>query len=337
MAIQYKCPSCGAPLVFDAQTKKLLCNSCGFTKDVPDFEKKTFEEMSGSSAKTYTCSSCGATLITDEYTAATFCKFCGSPTLIEDRLLNTVRPSGVIPFSVPREAAIERFRAWTRKGLFTPSLLRKNSTVEQITGMYVPFWLFDYNARTRMVAKCTRSHSTREGDYQVTYTEHYMVTRDVEANYDMIPADASEKMEDGVMDKLEPFSYDGLTPFEMPYLSGYYAEKYNYEGKDLEPRIAERARHYITESARETIQGYGTVNVIENSPAGYATDMEYVLMPVWTLTYRWKNENRMFTINGQTGKIVADRPVDPLRAFLFFLLFFVIAFILLFIGGGFIQ
>lgn len=334
MAIQYKCPSCGAPLVYSADTKKLSCHSCGFSKEVPDFEYKTFSELNGASAKTYACSSCGATLITDEHTSATFCSFCGSPTLIEDRLLNEVRPSGVIPFTVTKEEATAIFKKWTQKGFLTPGLLKKESTVEKLTGMYVPFWIYDYDARTMMVAKCTKSTSHREGDYQVTHTHHYVVTRDVEAGYNMIPADASEKMEDGVMDKLEPYAYKELVPFEMPYLSGFYAEKYNYQGEELLDRIKARVTQYITASAKETIGGYDTVNIVENNITGKCVDMEYVLMPVWTLFYRWNKKEYMFTINGQTGKVVADRPVDALKTTISFFVIFAIVFLLLFIGGG---
>ncbi len=335
MAIQFKCPSCGSSLAYDAKTKKLLCDHCGYSKEVPDFESKNYHDMNGEDAKTYTCSSCGAQLITDENTSATFCNFCGNPTLIEDRLLDEAKPSGVVPFTVSKEQAKIIFRNWTKKGILTPKLLKKSATVEKMTGMYVPFWLYDYKARSQMKAKCTKTNVVRQGDYQITYTKHYVVNRDIEAKYNMIPADASEKMEDHIMDLLEPFEYQELVPFEMPYLSGFYAEKFNYAGEDMLPRIQKRVNEYITDTTKETIIGYSGVAVVENHLSGECMDMEYVLMPVWTLFYRWKNKNYMFTINGQTGKVVADRPVDPVRGVVMFFTVAVIIFALLFVLGGF--
>ena len=35
-----------------------------------------------------------------------------------------------------------------------------------------------------------------------------------------------------------------------------------------------------------------------------------MLYPVWILTTRWKDQNYIFAMNGQTGKFVGNMPLD---------------------------
>ncbi|MFP8423673.1 hypothetical protein ACLH2P_30080, partial [Klebsiella michiganensis] len=76
--------------------------------------------------------------------------------------------------------------------------------------------------------------------------------------YSKVPVDASEKMNDEMMDKLEPFHESELTHFEMPYLAGYLAEQYNYDDSELLPRVRERVGRYANEYLSSTITGYST-------------------------------------------------------------------------------
>lgn len=342
MVITYKCPGCGAPMVFDPESQKLSCGHCGTELTVGEYEEKygepdereeTEEErrLSGGSetveteeegrrispddgptmnVKKYHCSSCGAEVITDDTTAATVCSFCGSPALIEERMEGAKRPAQVLPFVITREQAEEKFRAWTRKGLFTPGSFRSQSTVEKLTGIYVPFWLVDYDTDVRIRAHCTRTRIRRRGDSEYIYTDHYDVYRQIGAQFEKIPLDASQKMDDETMDLLEPFNYAALQPFDMPYLSGYMAEAYSYTYQDMQGRGRHRAREYALESARSTIQGYGSVQMREQHLKLDETKAEYVMLPVWMLNYRYKGKNYQFALNGQTGKIVGSLPLS---------------------------
>ncbi len=322
MASSYVCPGCGAAMEFDSESQKMKCSHCGTTLTVEEldtlneYSKKQEDEVVGEfnyddekeSFVKYKCPSCGAELLTDENTVATFCSFCGTPTLVESRVEDELKPSHLIPFKIKKDEAKKKFLSWAKKGLFTPSDFYSSSTVDKITGMYVPFWLYNYNAETNISCKAERVHHEVRGDYEYVHTDHYMVTRDVEADFNRIPADAAENMPDDVMDKLEPFEYRDLTEFQKPYLSGYYAEKYGYSADDMSERIEKRVKDFIYEAARSTIHGYDSVTVVNRSNRLKRNKAEYVLMPVWLLNYRYKGKEYMFTLNGQTGRIVADRP-----------------------------
>lgn len=354
MPITYKCPSCGAAMTFDSASQMLHCAQCGTRIDVGTYEQQygalyeeTQEEQdtpqsetsqtesAGSGAeqdgtegpaqesgepydtmnmKVYHCQSCGAELLSDEYTSAVICSFCGNPSLVEDRLEGAYKPQYIIPFKIDRGQAKEIYRRWVKKGPLTPKALSLKSTIEKISGIYVPFWLYDYGAESQMTVKATRIRTRRSGNTEYIYTDHYHVFRDIEADFKGLPADASEKMQDDAMDKMEPYDYRGLADFKMPYLSGYLSERYNFTDAEIEERAARRIRAYITEIARNTIIGYSSVAVLDNQIRLDKKSSHYALMPVWVLNCRYEGKEFQFMLNGQTGKIVADRPISKKRA-----------------------
>lgn len=348
MPITFKCPGCGAAMEFDSQSQMLSCSRCGQKVSVQDYERlygnvqntdagmyNRADNVNGN-MKVYHCETCGAELVADEFTSATFCSFCGNPSLVQDRLQGEFKPTTVIPFKIDRENAKEMYLKWAKKGILTPSTFYKDSTIEKISGIYVPFWLYDYRARTKMRARATTVRTERRGNKEYTYTDHYDIYRDVEAQFERIPADASEKMPDDTMDKLEPYNYDELITFAMPYLSGYLSERYNYTDDEMESRALTRANKYITDIARNTINGYSSVTVEGNDIQMEEINNEYALLPVWMLNYRYNGKNYMFALNGQTGKIVAVHPISKQKAVVWGIIIFIVCFIITTIGGFFI-
>ncbi len=348
MPITYKCPSCGSAIVFDGNSQKISCSACGLEMPVADYEEmyggfsepesveyanSTSYEPETMNMKTYHCQSCGAELMSDEFTSAVMCSFCGNPSLVEDRLQGAFKPQRIIPFKIDKEQAQQIYKSWVKKGKLTPSTLATHSTIEKISGLYVPFWLYDYNARSNMRVNAKRIRKKRRGDIEYTYTDHFYVYRDVEANFHKVPADASQKMDDDAMDKMEPYNYNEMQPFAMPYLSGYLSERYNFTSEMMLQRVGQRINKYITDITRNTIKGYDIVNVVNNQVRMNNTDCEYVLLPVWVLNCRYNNKEFSFMLNGQTGKIVADRPISKSKALLWGLGIFVILFLIMSFGG----
>lgn len=316
-----KCPSCGANMRFDAERQKMHCEYCDREIDVQDIgdgsdDQEEEEEDSGGTAdfKIYTCPNCGAELLTDEHTIATFCNFCGDSSLIEDRVQGELMPAQLIPFKISKEEAKDIYKAWTKKGLLTPGDFKKASTIEKISGVYVPFWLYDYHSRAKLTAVCTRVRREVHGDVEYIHTDNFRVVRDIHADYLKVPADASKKMPDDIMDKLEPFHYGDMQGFEVPYLSGYLAEKYNYTSEELASRIETRVNEYIYKAARDTINAYSTVNIVDRDTRLQRKNAKYTLFPVWMLNYRYKGKDYIIAINGQTKKIVGSLPISKQRA-----------------------
>lgn len=329
---------------YDPETRKLTCPACGNAEsiekyplpekadmnekveafrpeDIPEetsipYEKQYFnqDKQFTDDAVEYHCSNCGAALITDADTTATTCSFCGAPVVLSDRLSGSKAPSRVVPFTISKEQAQEAFKKWCRKGRFTPKEFHAGSRIKSIQGMYIPFWLYDMNSVGDADATCTRVRTFTRGEYDYTETSYYHVYRRVNLNFENVPTDASEKMDDTLMDKLEPYRYEDLKEFNMPYLAGYLAEKYNYTDKDLLPRVKSRIDRYTDEYIRSTINGYTSVIYNRKDIHSKERNAEYVLLPVWMVCYDYRKSEHTFAMNGQTGKIVGKPPFSPAKA-----------------------
>lgn len=335
MVVQYKCPNCGADMAFDSALGMLHCDSCGRNDPIETTpEQNTSHNRSNSrdqhtnhdtnhnhqhgtrqllnddQANEYHCINCGAVLITDKDTTATTCSFCGAGVVLGDRLSGSLAPAKVIPFSINKQQAGEAFRTWCKKGLLTPKGFMTADRIKSITGLYVPFWLYDLNGQGEADATCTRVRTYERGDYIYTETSYYHIYRRVNLNYLKVPVDASEKMNDDLMDKLEPYHYNNLKEFNMPYLAGYIAEKYNYDDKDLFPRVKSRVSNYVDSYINSTIKGYTTTSYNRKNISINQKNADYVLFPVWMVCYDYKQSEHTFAMNGQTGKIVGKPPLS---------------------------
>lgn len=329
MVIQYKCPDCGSDMTFDSASGMLHCQSCGHTDNIESMQQQanpnpedvihdfdefvdqtTYSTYGDEAASQYQCNNCGAILITTADTTATTCNFCGAPMVLGDRLSGELAPAKVIPFNINKQQAEEAFKKWCKKGLLTPSGFMSADRIKSITGLYVPFWLYDLNGRGEAHATCTRVRHYTQGDYDITETRYYDVFRRVDVNYDKVPCDASEKMDDKLMDKLEPYQYNDLKQFQAPYLAGFIAEKYNYTDRQLFPRIRERSKQFVDEYIRNTIQGYNSVTITHKNIDISQRNAEYTLLPVWMICYDYDKADHTFAMNGQTGKVVGKPPIS---------------------------
>lgn len=327
-------------MAFDSETGTLSCPSCGTQENIENFSEElmtmAFDE---NEAKEYHCENCGATLITEADTTATMCSFCGAGVVLADRLSGTLAPAKVIPFSISKEEAIAAFKKWCKNGRLTPKGFMSADRIKKVTGMYVPFWFYDLNSEAQVEADCTKVRSYTRGDYIYTETKHYEVYRDIDLHYMKVPVDASEKMNDDIMDKLEPYHYDQLKSFKTPYLAGYIAEKYNYDDKELFPRAQAKIKSYIDSYISSTISGYSTVHYRHKQINTKNSRSFYVLLPVWMVYYDFDQAEHTFAMNGQTGKVVGKPPISYAKVATWFggiaaSSFVAIKLVALLMGGG---
>lgn len=306
-------------MVFDGDSGMLTCESCGRQENIEQeqdpLKKQVFDH---DEAHEYQCTSCGAVLITDTKTAATVCSFCGSPVVLGDRLSGQLAPAMVIPFSITKTEAIQAFRKWCRRGLLTPSGFMNADRIKEITGIYVPFWLYDLHNDAEVHGQGTKVRSYVRGDYEITETEFYDVYRRLKLNYVKVPVDAADKMDDKLMDRLEPFHYEQLKDFKTPYLSGYMAEKYSQDDRQLLPRAKDKISGYIRSAIQASVTGYTTMSFTNQQITTTYANANYVLLPVWILTYDFNRQEHMFAMNGQTGKVVGKPPISKLKVLSWF-------------------
>lgn len=304
---------------FDSESGALSCKACGRHENIENYpEELKTARFTEDETNEYHCENCGAVLITAAETTAMNCSFCGAGVVIADRLSGQLAPAKVIPFTISKQEATEAFQKWCRKGLLTPKGFMSADRIKSIVGMYVPFWLFDLNSKVQVNAVCTRVRTYTEGDYIYTETKYYDAFRDINLDYVKIPVDASEKMNDELMDKLEPFPYDQLKDFKTPYLAGYLAEKYNFSDEDLLPRAKDRISGYIDSYISSTLTGYHSVNYTNKQIDTKSVKSDYVLLPVWMVSYDYNHSEHTFAMNGQTGKVVGKPPISTSKVAMWF-------------------
>lgn len=340
----YQCPNCTGPMKYDPKLGKLHCEYCESeytVEEVEDFYARAREEAEAEARETerreaeaeaemgsagkwteedeetlraYHCPSCGAELLCDANTAATTCVYCGNPSIVPGRLSGSLKPDLVIPFQLTKKNAEDRLKKFTKGKPLLPKAFSERSHLEEVQGLYVPFWLFDGEADGHAVYSARTVRHWRERNYDVTETSYYELLRDGALPFERIPVDGSEKMNDAYMDSIEPFDYSGLVPFAESYLSGFLADRYDVDASSALPRAAERAKQTLMDSFRSTISGsYSSVSVRSSSLGFYPSGSGYALLPVWLLHTKWKNKDFYYAVNGQTGKVTGDLPVSKGR------------------------
>ncbi|MGN0590786.1 hypothetical protein [Ruminococcus sp.] len=325
-AIQYKCPNCGGELKFDAGKQLFGCEYCRSLFSEEEMQKvcKENEEATQSRSQEdiqqeqefaehtnlYECGSCGAQIVADDNTAASFCYYCHNPVILKGRLSGEYKPGKVLPFKITREQALNIFSNWCKKRWFLPAGFKEKQNLEKITGLYVPFWVADCTVHADMQAIGKKIKTWTSGDYRYTRTREYAVHRVADIGFEGIPADGSSKVEDLLMETIEPFDYKELKPFSMSYLSGFYADKYDVDKAQVFPRIRNRAVQGSDTLLRGSMKGYDSVSVTSSAMNVLRTDWQYLLLPVWFATFKFEDKVYEFAINGQTGKQAGTPPLS---------------------------
>lgn len=276
--------------------------------DTSDLSRDWGAEADG--LRVYSCPSCGAELICDQSTAATACPYCGNPAIVPGQFSGALRPDYILPFRLSKDDAVQALRAHYKGKPFLPRSFTSANHIEQIQGVYVPFWLFDGGAEGAASYRASNTNVFETGDYEITETRHYHVVRAGSLAFEKIPVDASSKMPDDHMDSIEPFDYAQLRPFSTAYLPGYLADKYDVTIDDSRDRADMRCRETLAQALRDTVTGYGACVTEREDIALRRGKVHYALLPVWMLSTKWRGQDFLFAMNGQTGKLVGALPTD---------------------------
>ena len=317
------CPNCGAGMRFDIATQKLLCDFCSTSMDVPeeDFGLQAKEDTMDMTA--FTCPQCGGEILSMSNEAASFCSFCGASVMLEGRLTSAKRPAHIIPFQKTKEDCKKIYGDFTRKAWFSPKALKDPEYLERFRAIYLPFWNYDITQKGPVLLKGTRERSNA--------TEYLNLTCELDAEFDGISYDASSAFDDELCRYITPFHESALKPFNPGYMSGFYADTADVDGSLY---IADAQRDANNETFDRLRGQYPGVSVTKPKDMDlvFHTQTNAVSMamyPVWFLTYRSGDRVAYAVVNGETGKIAADMPVDNKKFLLGSLILTVPIFLLL--------
>lgn len=327
----YKCPCCGAPLIFSGRTQQLHCESCenDFPLDTMEqmsnaedearagskfnwehYEPRSFENNDDIDLSNYSCPSCGAEITGDAAMGATVCPYCGNSTIVKGQFDGTLRPDYIIPFKVDKKAAMAAFESDFKNAPFLPDAFKSKKKIEEMAGVYVPFWMFDCDCSAAISYRAERITAWSDSNYNYTKTDHYKLFRSGSVGFSNIPVDGSKKADDAYMEAVEPYGYDDAVEFNGAYLSGYLADKYDVTAEESIDRANERVRNSTVSVFEDTTKHYTSV-IPENLSVSFSNGkIRYALLPVWMLNIKYEDKMYKFAINGQTGKVVGEYPVD---------------------------
>ena len=350
---ELECPCCGGTLHFDSHSQDIVCPYCDSHFSVDDLkaysddlasdkeedtawdESKvqayTDKEMKG--MKIYSCESCGGEIIVDETSSSTCCPYCGNNILVSKQLSGDLKPNLVIPFKNDKDNVLSSLKSFFKKKPLLPGSFSKDNVITEVKPLYVPFWLFDADVAGRVRFKGEKTHSWSDSKYDYEETKYYSLVRDGEIAFDHVPVDGSKKMEDQLMESIEPYDCNEAVPFNAGYLAGFAADRYDVSKDETFQRATTRFREGTIQAFRSDIHGYENVNCVNSQIQLSNTNAQYALYPVWILNTKWKEKPYRFAVNGQTGKIAGNLPVSVGKAILFWSLFF-LGITALFIGIG---
>lgn len=335
--LDHKCPSCNAVLKFNPHGQNWKCDYCRSEFNLEQLQ--AYEEnnvnldtsIEASDMDVYSCPNCGAEVIADSNTSTTSCVYCKNTTILKNKLQGEFKPNYVIPFRHTKEDAIKAFKKLSKGKILMPKEFNNKKNIQEMSGIYIPFWLYDYDANGVVEADCKRITSWRSGNYRYTKTDTYLATRGGSMSFKNVPVDGSNKFQNDIMNSIEPFDYNDLKNFSYSYLSGFLAEKYDVTKEDAEKEAIDRAKNSFVEQMKRDIHGYNTVVPVKNSINLNNKSHYYVLLPVWMLNIKYKDKIYTFAMNGQTGKLVGNIPIDVKKAIIIWVVLFILTFGIIFL------
>lgn len=332
--LEYKCPCCGGAIEFNTSIQKLKCPYCDtefemdtlksydedLKREQPD--QMTWETQAGSEwsegetegLRSYVCQSCGGEIVGDENMAATSCPYCDNPIVLKGQFSGSLKPDYVIPFKLDKKAAKAGLLKHYEGKRLIPKVFKDQNHIDEIKGVYVPFWLFDADTDADIRYRATKVRTWSDSDYNYTETNYFAVSRGGSVGFEHVPVDGSEKMPNDLMESIEPFEFRDAVDFQTAYLAGYMADKYDVTAEQSIDRANERVKKSTEQVFADTVQGYTTVVPEYTSIRLQNGKAKYALYPVWLLNTTWQGEKYVFAMNGQTGKFVGDLPVDKTAA-----------------------
>ena len=335
---EFKCPCCGGAVEFNSKLQKMKCPYCDTEYDMETVKEVMNEDTEEASDQmewnttagsawqngeagdlvSYICKSCGGEIVCDRTTAATACPYCDNPVVMQEHFAGMLRPDCVIPFKLDKKAAKEAYQNHLKGKVLLPGAFKDKNHIDEIKGVYVPFWLFDAEAEAKVRYRATRVRTWSDSNYEYTETRYYRVLREGNLGFEHVPVDGSTKMADDLMESIEPFDFSEAVDFQTAYLSGFLADRYDVDAEQSIERANERIKKSTESAFADTVHGYSSVIPEVSSVHLSEGKSKYALYPVWLLNTTYQNEKYTFAMNGQTGKFVGNLPVDKKKYWFFF-------------------
>ena len=250
------------------------------------------------------CSSCGAILVTDKTTTITRCVFCGSQQMIKQRLTGRFEPKKVLPFKIAKEQFIKIYKDFVKNRRLAPNEFRNNPLITETRGLYVPFYLYNYDIT---------SYARGEAIYRSDDNTYYKWFEAGVTESALIQIDGSSRLDDSIMASLEPFNLNEMVDFNPVYITGFQAECTDETKESLDMKAENRGVMHSRTAISRFLKNYKHKGGFLVSKLNKLGSPDYVLLPIWFVNTNYKNKKYSYAVNGQTGKVVGEIPLSPIK------------------------
>ncbi|MEM7656278.1 MAG: hypothetical protein AAF399_09140 [Bacteroidota bacterium] len=325
--IHARCPECGSQLVYDGGgKKKLKCTSCRYSRElgrqsdqvVPrklheGVKLKEFKQGLQWPLKSHMCLSCGGEVAVDADRPWSSCPYCGSEELEETKRHEEVLlPYSIIPFSISQSLALRKLRRWLGRGRFLPNDIFGLKKPERLLGIYLPFFLFDALTRSTWMGEVgiayfpdpKKKKKRMAWEPTAGYYEHF---------FQDLPLGMSEAIQDQYFEEIGEYNFRKLVPYDPKYLKTFATELYSL------PEIEAFKLADMLMSDEIQIEIFGRLTgddarKFRVNSEKHSVAFRHVLVPVWLGQYTHKGRLFQVMINGQSGEIAGDKPIDLRKA-----------------------
>jgi hypothetical protein len=235
-------------------------------------------------------------------------------------------PEFVIGFAITPDEAQRKFRAWIRENRwYRPGDLHTASIADKLKGVYLPFWSFSMLAESGWQAQIgehwyrTEHYTTRDSKGRVQHhtrrvqeTEWWPLTGRHHRYYSGYLVSGSRGLPQSQALRIVPFNLRALRRYEPFYLAGWLAEEYSVAREDALALCQQEFQRQEQQNIAGFLPG-DTHRTLAVQTQFSEQNSDLCLLPVYILSYRYKDKLYRFLLNGQTGKFAGDKPVSRSR------------------------
>jgi DNA-directed RNA polymerase subunit RPC12/RpoP len=334
---RWPCAQCGAQLRYAPGQTRLVCDHCGHVQDIapkpPQKRDRALQELDLARGlqddlaqtdmeelRVSRCPNCGAQVELRGATHASECPFCATPVVLDTGTQRLIKPQALVPFALTEPQARTAMVDWLGSLWFAPNtLLEYARKGRAMTGVYVPFWTFDADSKSRYTGERgehyyeTRTVNVRVNgrterrEERVRKTRWYPASGRVARRFDDLLVMASRSLPRRLGNELTPWDLGALVPYTPEFLAGFQAEGYTVALAEGHAEARQRMADVIRSDVRRDIGGD------EQRIHGIDTDwsdetFKHILLPVWMAAYKYNGKSYRFLVNGQTGEVQGERP-----------------------------
>lgn len=322
------CTACGSP----REGKSRFCVACGTpleARNAPMVVPGESGESQGALPDhAFECKNCGSQVATSLEQRSYICPFCDSTYVTEIPVSRSgrQRPEFIIGFSITAYEAEQKYYEWLGKNSWLrPGDLAQKAVSEKQKGVYLPFWHFSMFASSEWAANIgehwyrTETYTTRDSKgktvtrtRQVQETEWFPLSGRHHRYYYGFLSPATKGITGTEAQAIQPFQLTALSRYRPYFLAGWMAEEYSVEMDAAIQESKEEFRKRQTEAVRRFLPGDRSSNL--NVQTRFDVNgSDLILLPVHVLSYRYRDRVYRFLVNGQTGKIVGEKPWSKAR------------------------